>query len=94
MLGRLDWNRDTAAQLEAVSEVWRVLERSMNSSLGSKSDMVECPAKSGKREVSYRSLGVTTHISLATLVEKEYWGLLQSSTEVPEGANTMVEAAS
>ena len=72
----------------------RVLERFMNSSVGSKSDMVECPAKSGKREVSYRSLGVTTHISLATLVEKEYWGLLQSSTEVPEGANTMVEAAS
>ena len=41
----------------------------------------------------FSSLGVTTHSSLATLVEKEYWGLVQSSTEVPEGANTMGEAA-
>ena len=61
MLGRLDWNRDTAAQLEAVSEVWRVLERSMNSSVGSKSDTVERLAKSGKKRVSYSSLGVTMH---------------------------------
>ena len=36
--------------------------------------------------VLFSSLGVTTHCSLATLVEKEYWGLVQSSTEVPEGA--------
>ena len=36
-------------------------------------DMVEClaKAKSGKRRVLYSSLGVTTHSSLATLVEKE-----------------------
>ena len=86
MLDRLDWNRDTAAQSEAVSEVWRVLERSMNSSVGSKSDMVECLAKSDKRRVLFSSLGITTHSSLATLVEKEDWGLVQSSTEVPEGA--------
>ena len=72
----------------------RVVERSMNSSVGSKSDTVEGLAKPGKRRVSYSSLGITTHSSLATLVEKEDWGLLQSSTEVHEGANTMVEAAS
>ena len=39
----------------------RVVERSMNSSLGSKSDMVERLAKSGKKRVWYSSLGVTTH---------------------------------
>ena len=67
-----------------------MLETSMNISVGSKSDMVECLAKSGKRRVLFSSLGVTTHSSLATLVEKDYLRLKQSSTEVPEGANTMV----
>ena len=65
----------------------------MTSSVGSKSYMAECLAKSGKKTVLFSSLGVTTHSSLATLVEKEYLGLKKSSTEVPEGANTMVYAA-